>query len=169
MEGEMMDAITHDGVYRVEMAHCAGKGCGSSYPRQYMVGDLCPWCAAKRLAELERKLAEAEAALVKAEHDRNLAECERNEAYEERDEIASDAYLLHKRYAPTDGEPKSTDELLAAYFAFCQHPNRWASLYAEENGDIATEWASEGEFIAGYKHASTARAALREALKERGQ
>ncbi|MFA4972567.1 MAG: hypothetical protein WC683_08120 [bacterium] len=71
------------------------------------------------------------------------------------------------RYAPTDEEARSTDELAAAYFAFCQEPNRWASLYAEECGEIAAEWDSEGSFIAGYKHAPTARAALQKALAER--
>ena len=144
-----------------EFPHCVT--CGERFfPHHDIEGECFP-CVAKRIKDQQRRIAELEAALVKAEHDRNLAECERNEAYAERDEIASDAYLVHKRYAPTDGDARPTEELLR--------------LLLERDGGVHLLGVANDRVVLwdDYRDepatddAPTARAALIEALKERGQ
>lgn len=226
-----MDVITHDGAYRVEMVHCARANCGASYPRQYMVGDLCPWCATKRIAQLEarnqklerlfqlradanrpgekhidtivyaaaeaerlayeqgKRIAALEAQLASAQnevaeqaeyitreqarYDNDYAACEREWRAALRENESLKAQLAQarealKRYAPSDGDPRSTDELMNEFASRIDGSFGFYTLYGDPHVFLGWDFDQEGcpqQEI----NASTRRAALLAALKERGQ
>ena len=72
------------------------------------------------------------------------------------------------RYAPTDGDDRSTDELAAVYFARGATNDKWASLFVESNGDIMAEWGAENPQDLHFKPGANVRAALIAAMKEGG-
>lgn len=92
----------------------------------------------------------------------------RGRVIEARDARIAELEALVDRYAPKDGDKRSTDELLAAFFAFVRQADDWASIYIDGNGMIMAEWAGDNSAISSLKFAPTTRATLLKALEDMG-
>lgn len=155
------------------------------------VTDLCPACAAKRIASLEAQLAQAQG--VHSRDDADAMENARrfflgdappgdNAEIEERiavlhcdhdcnwDGIAAELrrlYALVARYAPQDGDERSTEELIEQVLA-CVDDH--LSFWAEPGRGVVLGWDHDQEGVPDREAwEATARAALRKALEEEGK